>query len=400
MKNSTFKKSRIANVARRAIVPLAALVLAGFAGPAISGVTLHSGNSYLTIDYDLQAWYQSRGYTSSTTPGGLNNFFLRRNRIVLSGQYNNYVGFFVDTDAPVDGQQGFNDRSMTYADAYVTIDTNDAYQFIVGKFKIPFTRENLEDCFGALTMDRSLLLAYTPFAASRDTGVAMWGNFHNAMFQYRVMVSNGRQSNGQGNTPKSEPMVTGRITASLLDPEYGYGYESTYLGTMKVLTIGASYEYQQDVVWDNYAAQTDPKNYEAWTTDIFYEYPFHSGTYTASAAYMHYSTGNAINSASPDPNLPLTTQLQGYYVKAGYMFPRKIGIGRLQFFLRHEKSQYNLLTGYGDQQWNSGGFNYYISGQQLKVTGEYAHVTFNTQDPLNAAMQNYNMETLGLQLLF
>ncbi len=395
--NTVFQKSRSAGFFRHTIVPATALILSAASWPAVSGVTLHSGQSYATLDYYVQAWYQSRGYTSSTDSAGLNNFFLRRNRIVLSGQYNNYIGFFVDTDAPVDGEQGYNNRSMYYEDAYVTLDASDAYRFIVGKFKIPFTRENLEDCFGPLTMDRAEVLAYTPFVASRDTGVAMWGNLHNAVYQYRVMLSNGRQGDG---VPKSEPMVTGRITASLLDPEYGYGYEGTYLGTMKVLTFGASYEYQPDVVWNDYTTQTDAKNYEAWTTDVFFEYPFRSGTYTASAAYMHYGTGNAINSAYPDPNLPVTSQLSGYYVKAGYMLPTKVGIGRLQFFLRHETSRYHLLSGFDDQQWNSAGFNYYISGQQLKVSGEFARITFNKQDPLNPSLQNYNQATLGLQLLF
>ncbi len=94
-------------------------------------------------------------------------------------------------------------------------------------------------------LDRSLLLAYSPFVHSRDTGVAMWGKLRHAMQQYHVMISNGRQGLG---TPKSEPMVTGRITASFVGPGYGYGHESTYLGTMKVPTIGASYQYQPHVV--------------------------------------------------------------------------------------------------------------------------------------------------------
>ena len=175
MKISTSRMGKIAHVARRAIIPLGSLFLAGFAGQAVSGVTLRSGNSYVTLDYDVQAWYQSRSYTSATIPGGLNNFYLRRNRIVLSGQFNSVVGFFVDTDAPVDGQQGFNDRSVFYPDAYITIEPNDTFQFLVGKFKEPFARENLEDCFGALTLDRSLLLAYGPFVHSRDTGVALTG---------------------------------------------------------------------------------------------------------------------------------------------------------------------------------------------------------------------------------
>lgn len=396
---TSYKKGRVAGIVRRSIVTIGGLVLAGTAATAAAGVTLHHGQSFLNVDWWTQMYYQSRSYTSSTDSAGLNNFYFRRNRIVLSGQYNDRVGFFVATEVPLDGEAGFNDRSMYLIDAYATFYLNHAFQFIAGKFKEPFTRENLEDCFRPLTMDRSLALAYNPFVASRDTGVAMWGNLHNAMFQYRIMVSNGRQGAGQ---PKSKPMVTGRFTVSLLNPEYGYGYDGTYLGEMKVLTIGAAYQYQPDVVWDNYATRTNPKPYEAWTADIFWEQPFRTGTYTLSAAYMKYSTDNAINSAHPDPNLPETAQLQGYYIKAGYMLPMRIGFdhGRLQFFVRHEKQRYNLQSGYYDQDWNSGGFNYYIRGQRIKVSGEYARISFDRPDPLNPQLQNYAQTTVELQLLF
>ena len=393
------KKGSVADIIRRSIVTIATMISVGSAGSATAGMTLTRGSMILNIDWWAQLYYQSRSYTSATNSAGLSNFYFRRDRIVLSGQMTNRIGFFVDTEVPMDGQAGFNNRSMYLEDAYATFHMNSAIHFIAGKFKIPFSRENLEDCFAPLTMDRSLVLAYTPFVSSRDTGVAMWGNLHNAMFQYRVMVSNGRQGAEQ---PSSKPMVTGRVTVSLLDPEYGYGYEGTYLGSMKVLTIGAAYEYQPDVVWYNYNTRTSPKPYQAWTADIFWEQPFSTGTYTLSGAYMHYSTDHAIDSAYPDPTLPQTAQLQGYYIKAGYMLPMTVGFphARLQFFVRHEKQQYNLVTGYDDQLWNSGGFNYYIRGQSIKISGEYAHITYNNPDPTNPALQNYSQVTIELQYMF
>jgi hypothetical protein len=365
---------------------------------AHAGVTIKAGSQgYLTIDYDVQAWYQSRGYTSSTDSADLNNFYLRRDRLIFSGQFNPLIGFFVQTEAPVDGQQGFNNRNIYYQDAYVTIDSTDAMRFIVGKFKIPFTRENLEACLEPLTMDRAEVLAYTPFGASRDTGVAMWGNLGNAKFQYRIMVANGRQGD---DVPNSSPRYTVRAHYSLFDPEYGYGYLGTYLGTKKVLTIGAAYDAQQDVAWGNFATKTNAKSYSAYTVDVYYEQPTHSGTYTASAAYMNYDTGDAINSAFPDPNLAINSQLDGYYAKFGYMMPGKVGKGRLQFFLRHERSNYNLSTGFGDQNWNSIGFNYYLNGQQFKLSGEYADIAFDTPNPSDPSQQDYSQMTLGLQMMF
>lgn len=396
------------NTKRRDRVAIRALVLAlgfgGWAGVASAGPTFTFGKEgSISLNYLTQIWGQYRSYSSPTATTTVPNnsdttqFFLRRNRINLSGQYNDYLGFYVQIDAPNDGKDGVANKGVIYRDAYLTFNYSDAIRLIAGKFKQTFTRENLEDCFGPLTMDRSEVIAYTPFGGSRDDGIALWGNLHNAMFQYRIMVANGR--NDPSVMPEHMPRVTARFDVSLLDPEYAYGYEGTYLGTKKVLTIGAAYDWQKDVAYADYAARKDPVSYKAWTADIFYEYPFKSGTYTFSTAYIDYNTGNAINQ-SPDPLLPITSQLSGYYVKAAYLMPYRVGIGRLQFFVRHEQWNYHLKSGLYDARWNSGGVNYYINGQNLKLSAAFARVTYPHQDATSPALQNYNQFTFGIQMIF
>jgi hypothetical protein len=58
------------------------------------------------------------------------------------------------------------------------------------------------------------------------------------------------------------------------------------------------------------------------------------------------------------------------------------------------------LAEYYDQTWNGLGANYYIDGQKLKVTFEYADVSFDTQHPTNPSLQDYKQATLGLQFIF
>jgi hypothetical protein len=104
-----------------------------------------------------------------------------------------------------------------------------------------------------------------------------------------------------------------------------------------------------------------------------------------------------------DQTLGVNTDLEGYYIKAGYMMPGKVGKGRLQFFGRHEKSDYGYESGtaeYYDNTWNSVGVNYYLDGQNLKISAEYAKVSFDTEHPTNPALQDYNQATLGLQFIF
>ena len=375
-----------------------AFALLGFAGSASAGPTIAFGKEgNLTFNYSFQGWAQDRGYSSSTDSGRSTDFFLRRNRLTFSGQYNDLVGFYANLDAPSDSKYSQDDKSIFFRDAYITVDPRDELRFIIGRGKNTFTRENLEACFDPLTMDRAEVLAYTPWGGSRDTGVAMWGNLADGKLQYRAMVADGREGN---DVAKDSPRLTARAHVSLLDPEFEYGYRGTYLGTRNVLTIGAAYDYQRDVAYGNAIAKTDIKDYKAWTADIFYEQPTSAGTFTASGAVMRYDTGKVHWGASPDPNIPVTSDLEGWYVKAGYLFPQKIGPGRIQLFGRHERSEYNLPSGYRDQKWDGLGMHYLIDGQLLKVSFEAAQVKFDVQNPTDPSQRDYKQYTLGLQFIF
>ncbi|MCW9059778.1 MAG: selenite/tellurite reduction operon porin ExtI [Gammaproteobacteria bacterium] len=373
------------------------LALAGAGGATQAGPTFEYGDEgFVTLGYSVQMWAQARDFTSNNDSGSSTDFFLRRNRITLSGQYNDYIGFYAQLEAGSDSRAGQDNRSVYYRDAYLTLDWTDSMRFIIGRFKNTFTRENLEACLEPLTLDRGEVLAYTPFGGTRDTGAAMWGNLADGQFQYRLMLSDGRESD---EVAKDSPRMTARAHWSFWDPEFDYGYRGTYLGTRKVLTVGAAYDTQRDVTYADWGNRQDIRDYEAWTADVFMEYPTASGTVTASAAYMDYSTDDAIN--GPDPStLPVTSELKGHYAKLGYLLPGKVGMGRLQFFLRHEDLDYGVSNGYYDNRWLSVGANYYIHGQQLKVTFEYATVDYDRQHPTIQSLRDYDQATLGLQLIF
>ncbi|MCO6411302.1 MAG: porin [Thiogranum sp.] len=381
---------------RRYLAPLA-LALSAAAGNLQAGPTITYGDEgFLTLNYGVQIWAQARDFTTPTDSGDTTDIFLRRNRISLSGQYNDYVGFYAQLESQSDSRQGNDDRSVFYRDAYVTFDWTDSMRFIAGRFKNTFSRENLEACLEPLTIDRGEVLVYTPFGGTRDTGVAMWGNLADARLQYRLAVTDGREGD---EVVKDSPRLTGRVHWSLWDPEYDYGYRGTYLGTRKVLTLGAAYDYQADVAYSDFPNREGSSDYKAWTADAFMEYPSKYGTFTVSGAYFDYSTDDAINE-NPDSALPVNSELKGQYAKAGYLFPNKIGIGRLQLFARYENLDYGIDNGRYDNQWIGGGANYYIYGQQLKVTFEYANINFDEDDPTTPALQDYDQATLALQLIF
>jgi len=367
--------------------------LAASAGPTV----MFGDQSFVTFNYALQMWGQYEEYTSGSDSGEQTDFFLRRNRLTFTGQYNDYVGFYAQIEGGVDSKDGEDDTSTFFRDAYLTLDYSDPLRFIAGRFKNTFSRENLEACLEPLTLDRSAM-SYSPFGGTRDTGVAMWGNMAEGKFQYRLMLADGREGD---EVAEDSPRMTARAHVSLLDPEYDYGYRGTYLGTQKVLTFGVGYDHQADVAYSDYnTGRTASEDYSAATADVFFEYPTDSGTFTASAAAFDYEIGNAIN-ADPDPVLPAASELDGYYAKVGYLLPNKVGIGRLQFFARYDTADYNRDDGLMDNVTTAGGFNYYIDGQRLKVTGEFRSVDFDNREHATVpSLQDYTQATVGLQMIF
>lgn len=380
-----------------------ALLAGGLSCVVLPGVTLagptiqHGEEGYVTFSYALQMWVQNRDYSSAEHNGDSFDTFLRRNRLTFMGQYNDEIGFYAQLEAGNDSKYGADDKSVYYRDAYLTLDYSDGARFIVGRFKNTFSRENLEACLEPLTLDRSVN-SNTPFAGSRDTGVALWGNLADAMFQYRVMVADGREGD---DVPTDSPRITGRVHFSAFDPEYDYGYLGTYLGTRKVLTVGLAYDYQPDVAYANSTLRRDSQDYTGMTADFFYEQPTAAGTFTLSAAYFEYDVGDAVNQDPDDDPAMTKSQLEANYVKAGYMFPGKVGPGRLQLFGRRDAAKYNIDSNpYLDNKTWGVGANYYIDGQKVKLTLEHSKVTYDQEHPTDFTLQDNAQTTLGLQVIF
>jgi hypothetical protein len=379
---------------------LAALTVAlsalGVQQSALAGPEFQVGEQgYMQLSYAVQIWAQNRGFTSATDNGSQFDTFLRRNRITLNGQYSDLIGFYAQLEAGNDSKGGNSDRAVYYRDAYLTVDYTDAMRLIIGRYKNTFSRENLEACLEPLTLDRGELLPYTPFGGTRDTGITLWGNLSDAKYQYRLSITDGREGDA---VVKDSPRITGRVHVSLFEPEYSYGYRGTYLGTQKVLTIGAAFDTQANVAYDNYATRSGSKDYTATTVDIFYENPYPFGTVTATAAVFDYSIDGY--PSNPDPALSPLVERKGSYAKFGFMLPEPVGSGRLQFFARLEQTDYAADTGFSDQTFNAIGANYYLNGQNLKLTFEHASVKFDTQNPTNASLQDYDQTTFGLQMIF
>jgi hypothetical protein len=373
------------------------------AGPVIK----FGEESWLMINYEMQLYGQWRDTGSgSDRSDDSTDIFFRRNRLSFSGQVNDVYGFYFAIQQQ--GDKRINDLTVSdipgedfdVLDAFFRADLTDAFRFRAGLLKDPFSRETNEGCFFPLSLDRSLF-GYTNLERlNRDYGLVAWGNLVDAKLQYRLGIMKGNDS---GNDPESQLRYTGRVHVSLLDPESSLVYRGTYLGEKKVLTFGGGYQFEPDAVYGNVAAKTLSEDYQAWTLDGFFEYPTTAGTFTISAAYLETDFDDAYQGGDPDTrSIGQNGEKNGWYAKAGYLLPKKVGPGNLQFFGRYEEWKFAELSGIFDQEitWWALGANYLIKGQDLRVTVQYSKTDYDKQDSTNPNTQDFDTVTAMLQFLF
>jgi hypothetical protein len=340
------------------------------------------------------------------------NFGFRRNRLALMGAWSDKVSLYVQTEftedlnvdtlGVADGNLGSDFQIL---DAVVRFSFSPAFKLNVGKFKYNLSRENLESCEDPLTLDRSLFIR-PPYVTTRSQGVALWGNLFDEKVQYRVDAMEGRKAVSGVVAPSSALRYSGRAHVTLFDPESSYGYKGTYLGKKKVLTIGAAYQLEPNVTYIDTDTKLGEEDYQAWTVDAFFEYPLgDAGTVTASGAYEKVDLGDAYQGANPDLGATgLFGQKNGWYGKGGYLFK---GVP-LQVFGRYEKWRFACLNNVFDQivDWYGFGANYYVWGQNLKLTVEWSKTDFDQEGVFTSVQgtsrtsRDFNTFVAQMQFIF
>ncbi|MGE5174227.1 MAG: selenite/tellurite reduction operon porin ExtI [Betaproteobacteria bacterium] len=369
------------------------------AEPAQTQATQQVANalSSIKLNYAFQLYGQWRDTGSG--PNGTDDttdIYFRRNRLMMSGQMTDIYGFYAAIQF-VGDERIFPEtvsetprKDFDVIDTFLVADYTDAFRIRAGLTKDPLIREDNENCFAPLSVDRSYFVYTDLTRLNRDFGVVVWGNLADALVQYRLAAMKG---NDDINDPKSTLRYTARVHLSLLDPEYSLVYSGTYLGKKKVLTVGAGYQTESDAVYGNVAGKDLVKDYQAYTYDVFFEYPTPAGTFTVSGAYLKEDFDGAYKGTDPDPrSIGINGEKKGWYTKAGYMLPDS----DLQVFGRYEKWRFAELVGIFDQEikWTAVGLNYYFRGQDMRFTLEYSTNDYEKEDTFN---KDYKTVTVMLQ---
>ena len=282
----------------------ARLVLCAAAAFAILGAARPAEAVKLEVapDYFVKLHYLMQPYVQFTNnPNGAvdleSDFFLRRSRIILSGQVSRWVKFFMETDSPNWGKDGNWNPNFFVQDAWVEFDIMPEFKINVGMLLIPFIHQSRQGATTLHTLDYHGAMVKYPVGSHmvwRDMGVEFRGIVANAL-DYRVAITNGVAGVGD-----DIPRFSGRVAWNFFDPEPAYYYAGTYLGKKRVLALGAAFDLQPDAI-------NGKDLYYALGVDLFWDLPFTNGNrLSGQAAFVYYN-----GYAGTVGGVPATVDAQG-----------------------------------------------------------------------------------------
>lgn len=154
---------------------------------------LLSSNDKVSCDQCDKSW----GTTSTAEDAKSNNgFFLRRGRIIFSGQVHPNVYFYIQPDfasSPATGTNNFLQIRDAYFD--LSFDAKKEYRVRIGQSKVPYGFENLQSSQNRLTLDRNDALN-SAVVNERDLGIFFYWAPSKIRERFAMLVKDGYKGSG------------------------------------------------------------------------------------------------------------------------------------------------------------------------------------------------------------
>ena len=348
-------------------VAVVASVLAG-SRPATAQVVIKASDD-VYFKLGVLGQFQADSIEDPGTDAHTNNLFVRRLRLLFGGQVTKNVTFFVETGTPNLGKTLANDKNIQPAvilqDAYAEFKATDAFAVDAGLMFIPFSRNFLQSAasllpidYGSYTYTQSLP---TQSSTGRDTGFQAKGYFLKGHLEYRIGAFQGLRDAASHRAFR----YAGRVQYNVLDPEVGFFYTGTYLGTKKIVAVGGAFDIQND--------------YRAYAADVFVDHPLGPGAVTGQFDYNQFDGGTTLRTLPRQHDVLLEV---GYLVRALKLTP----------FV--QLTNRNLVdTSTGDETRISLGGSYWWAGHNANIKAAYTHIKLK-------ALASQNEFTLQLQVFY
>lgn len=324
-----------------------------------------------------------------------NNFNLDNIRLYINGQVHKYLKVEFNTDC----QTCNNGGEVRVLDAIGKIEVTPMVNLWIGRMLVPAERREMNGPFYSAVY--TIFANGTPFEPAdqnltigpgssgsygRDDGATIWGAAFSGHLQYAFGFFRGLRSGTLPNgstfnvNTGDNPLYAQRVAYNFWEVEKNPGYytSGTYYGTGgDILTVGVSNQYQQQGAGNN----GNPANFRGTAVDVLMEKVLpNSGVVTFNGEYKNYG----LDGYTP----PLTgfTLFQGNAVDVSgmYLFPQKVGPGKMQPFGRYVN---NMAIHSPDKDIFEGGVNYVIDGHNARVSLTYQRYLYNDMNGMNLGFQ-------------
>lgn len=225
------------------------------------------------------------------------DIFLRRARVILSGQVTDGVRFFVETDNDNAGKSGAPSASTDIQDAFIDVRLgNSAHWIQAGLVLLPFSFENRSSATSLIGNDfNSETVKLVNTFVWRDYGAELYGNFGKRV-AYCVGAFDGYDSDTGNKNPDANLRYTGHVAVNLVgEVETGWFYAQDKQGKSQYLAIGAGVDGQDKATLTMSEDETAPgvvDDHTAWVVDVQSGFSVGPAAMTINAAY--YDWDNAI----------------------------------------------------------------------------------------------------------
>jgi hypothetical protein len=332
--------------ARNVIFTVAVLLV--LRSPARAQAVIDVGDD-VNLRFGVLGQFWADAITDPLSDRETRNLFVRRVRLITSGQVARNVTFFIETDAPNLGRV-VTGKNITPAviiqDAFASFSTGRALTIDAGLMFVPFSRNSLQSAatllpidYGANTFAQS---AATQSATGRDTGVQARGYLVQDHVEFRIGAFQGARDPASTNGFR----YAGRVQVNLLDPEVGFFYTGTYLGKKRVAAVAAAFDRQMD--------------YHAYDADAFLDLPVGIGAVTGQVDYNRFD-GGAFLRTVPRQN--------GYLAEVGFL----VTPARLTPFVQWTDRD-QTGTSIGDEHRTSVGAAFWWSAHNASIKAAYTNI--------------------------
>ena len=334
----------------------AAGCLVGFATNASAAKIPISDTAFLDIHGYMQNWLYM---PMDQGPSLKTDFYLRRVRLLITGQIAPNVKFFIGTLNGDMGKDGNMSSRTLIADAWMEFTISESLTINSGLLKLPFSRHMQQT--GAklhgLDFHGAFLQRYGGIG-HRDFGIMARGLLSNKQIDYRIALVDGIEyAPGNPEVNKNDNLrIVGRLGYNVFDAEPGYFWAGSYLGTKKVLSFGVSFDLQPGV-----GGNTGDELYSAIAFDALADIPMKENGIVGTLNIYSFGAGGKV----PKGN--------GMWVDFGYRIKKIEPLIAFEFYSPADGNA-------GKRKAILGGINWWIHGHNTNIKFQFGTENLNGAD--------------------